>query len=174
MVQKYTGFQRNERTITAGSTNQFSVLQFVADDDCTVVGVSAEVVIASEPTDAATAANFSAAGYARLVVNRAGNTRPTTAVTSVASWGQQEADTLNDADAGDTWAISGLAIAGGGVISANSSAQTSQNDRTTLAPRTKRKLRRGDSVEIETQYSNGGNGNAVFQEVVIGTIFIEG
>lgn len=173
MVRKYVGFDRNERTIPAGTRSQFGdTLVFTADDDCTVVGISVEIAIAAEANESG-GTTHSAAGYGRLVVNRAGNTVPLIEPTT--SWSAtDEADTLNDEDAGDTWAISPIAVAGNGAVFVSGAGYTSQNDRIVLAPRTKRKLRRGDQIYVETQYSNGGVGNAVFQEVVTGTIFIEG
>lgn len=183
-VRKYTGWNRNERTITGGATNQFIGLIFEADDDCTAVGVHVELSLCPEaPTTPD--AHFNLTGWARIVVNRAGNLIPLI-LPSDQWWDPDVVDSFNDEDSGDSWAIVPFGI-GGGLSASNLVGNTVTGAAANglapyavtglnlvLSPKTKRKLRRGDQVIVDLQYSNGAAGNGVVQESVVGTIFIEG
>lgn len=177
MVEKYTQFARNERNITLGASQQFTPLVFTAEDDTVIVGVMVEIAMGLEmPTDAG---STSLAGYARLAVYPQGAAIPlvqpngtwnTTAVAQV--------DTLLDEDSEDTWAITPFAMASAFVNAAiagiGSGGGAGPYVHLKLAPATKRRLRRGDQLVVELNYSNGGNQNSAHQEVVTGTLFTQG
>lgn len=175
-TRKFTGWTRNERTIAAGATNQFNPLIYTCEDQGgeTIVSVHVEIALGAEPGTTESASNL--AGYARLVINRAGNVIPQLGTTG--DWDATTTpDTINDEDAGDTWAITPWALGGivvAGVIFADS-ASGAGPIHLTLSPKTKRSLRKGDTLEVEIQYSNGGGtGNGIAQEAVTGTVFVQG
>lgn len=174
-VAKFTGFYRNERTIAPAATNQFATLQYTCEDaDETVVGIHVE--IAMNPEGLTDEGSSNVAGYARIVVNRAGNTIPV--VVSSQGWADVvTASNLNDEDTGDTWAITPFALGSTlGVLGVTGvGLMGSTGLHLVLSPATKRSLRKGDTVEVEIQYSNSGTGGSQpIQEVVTGTIFIHG
>lgn len=172
-TRKFTGFNRNERTIPAGVTTQFAALVYTCEDQGgeTVVSVHVEIALGQEPPTATGAANV--AGYARLCVNRAGNVIPL--IQPNVDWDTVTvADTLNDEDSGDTWAITPFAL-GGSVQPVAFGAVTGGAVHLVLSPKTKRSLRKGDEMYVELNYSNGGGvDNAIIQEAVTGTTFIQG
>lgn len=168
-TRKYVGFNRNERQIDGGATNQFTALRFTADDDMTVLGCHVEIALASEPP-IAPGGSSNLAGYARIVVNRAGNGIPVIVPDLAWSIDAAQASQLNDADAGDTWAITAFALGAARIGVEGTSQGSSQN--LVLSPATKRKLRRGDTIEVELQYSNGGTQQTATQEAVVGTLFV--
>lgn len=170
-VTKYTQWNRNERNITLGASQQFTPLVFTAEDNCTIVGIIVDIALGLEmPADPG---STSLAGYARIAIYRQGAAIPLIAPNG--TWnttGTAQVDTLLDEDSGDTWAIVPFAMAaafGAGVaLGAGGPAGPVQLH---LSPGTKRSLRRGDQCVVELQYSNGGDQNSANQESVTGTIF---
>lgn len=166
-LQKYLVWARYEQSLPAATTQQHEVLSFEAPEDGTVVGIIAELAIGfEEPTSGNNTA--AVAGYARLVVNRAGNTIPTVlpnvtlAGSLPADWDAVGAsDTLQDADTGDTWAIQAIGHGPGATT------------RVLLVPKTKRKLRRQDKVSLETNLSNGGGITVVMNTSAIGQLWYQ-
>lgn len=175
---KYTGYARNERTIAPGATNQFGTLTYTCADQGgeTIVSIHAEVSMNPETLTDPGQSNI--AGYARLVVNRQGNTIPV--IAPFDDWSATgSVNGINDEDAGDTWAIVPFSFGTGLVITplisgAGMAGGTAAH--VVLSPKTKRTLRKGDSVQVEIQYSNGAGGSASqpIQEVVTGTLFVQG
>lgn len=174
MVEKYTQFARNERNITLGASQQFTPLVFTAEDDTVIVGVMVEIALGLEmPTDPG---SVSLGGYARLAVYPQGAAIPL--VVPNGTWnttGTAQVDTLLDEDSEDTWAITPFAMAAtfaaGVALAAGGPAGPVHLK---LAPATKRRLRRGDQLVVEMNYSNGGDQNSAHQEVVTGTLFTQG
>lgn len=168
-VRKWTGWNRNERNITIGASQQFDALLFQAEEDTTIVMCHVEIAMCLEP--ATDPGQSSLAGYARLRINRAGNAIPL--IQPSDDWDAVGGtDTLSDADSMDTWAITPFALANSG-FTLTGPGSPSGPVHLTLSPKTKRSLRRGDSLSVEINYSNGGNQNAAHQESVTGTIFTQ-
>lgn len=177
-VRKYTGYNRNERTIAPAATNQFAALRYTCEDQGGETVVSIHVELALNPEMLTDVGTSNVAGYARLVVNRAGNVIPV--VLTAFDWGETALtpNIINDEDSGDTWAITPFAFGAGLVLTPLISGAGMGGTgpvHLTLSPKTKRSLRKGDTVDVEIQYSNSGTGaSQPLQEVVTGTVFIQG
>lgn len=177
VTRKYTGFARAERTISAAATNQFGALQYDCEDQGGETIVSVHVEIALNPENLTDGGSSNVAGYARLVVNRSGNTIPV--IVPSTDWDTTAvADAINDEDAGDTWAITPFAFGTafvGAVIPAGAGLSGTTGVHLILSPKTKRSLRKGDALIVELQYSNSGTGGAQpIQECITGTLFVTG
>lgn len=138
---------------------------FTAQEDCTIVSVFVEHAISLEPNSPTLGSETSnLAGFVALLVNPSGNAIPTLLPSQ--DWSTTTtADTVNDADFGDIWAWTPLVGSSGGAV--NTPYHGTQF-KGTLAPRTKRKLRRGDTLSVMVHLSNGAINNAIVQHVTLG------
>lgn len=186
-LAKYMVLSDRERQVAGGNADQFRVAQYTAPENTTIVSVMVELAFSAEPLEPTLGyEHANIGGIARLVVKRAGMTIPTlnrnpddpdTGVPALtADWDALPPEsggtqgTLNDGDTGDTWAISPFALSASG---SNDRPGYGGNDRVILAPKTKRTLRRGDALILETWYSNAGADQGVIQEIAVGTLFVQ-
>lgn len=176
-VRKYTAFARAERTIAPAATNQFAGLIYTCEDQGGETIVSVHVELALNPENLTDAGTSNVAGFARLVIQRAGNSGPV--IVPSADWDDvTTADVLNDADAGDTWAITPFAFGAGLVITpliSGAGMSATGPVHLVLSPKTKRSLRKGDTMQVDIQYSNSGTGaSQPVQEAITATCFVQG